>query len=202
MRGFQFLNVVYFVEEMFCIVEEIEVENVEYMVEFLYCDINGIERDCWEGLGFFFIIFVVILFIIQVRSGVGVYFNEVVVVGYFFIISLYLFVIKVLFKKGGYGKKYQVFGVEYMVGEGLYLVDQCYDFFQVGELCFVWVRKEVIVFGGLFNMFQIFMFSGIGFCEELEVLGILVVVDFFVVVSNLNNGDKMSNFDVVNFLGI
>lgn len=188
----------HFVEEMFRIAEEIEVENVEHMAELLHRDINGIERDRWEGPGSLFTTPVAISPTTQARSGVGAYLNEVVAAGYPLTISLHSLATKVLLKKGGHGKKPQAFGVEYMVGEGLYSADQRYDPSQAGELRSVRARKEVIVSGGSFNTPQILMLSGIGPREELEALGIPVVVDLPAVVSNPNNGDKTSNSDVAN----
>ncbi|KAF4809302.1 Oxygen-dependent choline dehydrogenase [Colletotrichum siamense] len=82
---------------------------------------------------------------------------------------------KILTKKSGPGLK--AYGVEYMVGEGLYEADQRYDPSVEPQLRTVIARKEVIISGGAFNTPQILKLSGIGPRQELEKFGIPVFVE-------------------------
>lgn len=91
---------------------------------------------------------------------------------------------RVLFKKKK-GVKPKAYGVEFLKGEGLYSADQRYDPQQEGELRKVVARKEVVVAGGAFNTPQILKLSGIGPREELEALGIPVIVDLPAVVCEI-----------------
>lgn len=82
-----------------------------------------------------------------------------------------------------HGKKPRAYGVEYLVGKGLYAADGRYDASQKGELRRVTASREVIVAGGAFNTPQILKLSGVGPRKELEALDIPVVVDLPAVVS-------------------
>lgn len=83
------------------------------------------------------------------------------------------------------GEHPKAYGVEYMIGEGLYAADRRYDAKAAGELRRVTASREVIVSGGAFNTPQILKLSGVGPREELEALGIEVVVDLPAVVCQL-----------------
>ncbi|ETS80812.1 hypothetical protein PFICI_08341 [Pestalotiopsis fici W106-1] len=83
---------------------------------------------------------------------------------------------RVLFENTQDGRP-KAYGVEYMVGEGLYAADRRYDAEAAGELRRVTASREVIVSGGAFNTPQILKLSGVGPRDELEALGIDVVVD-------------------------
>ncbi|KAK1537357.1 uncharacterized protein CCOS01_02677 [Colletotrichum costaricense] len=71
----------------------------------------------------------------------------------------------------------RAYGVEFMVGEGLYEADRRYDPSVEPQVRTVRAKKEVIVSGGAFNTPQLLKLSGIGPREELERFGIPVVVD-------------------------
>ena len=89
---------------------------------------------------------------------------------------------------GGYQKP-RAWGVEYMVGAGLYGADNRYNANETGELRTVRASREVIVSGGSFNTPQILKLSGIGPRQELEQLGIPVVADLPAVVSRSTVSD-------------
>ncbi|CAI6100052.1 unnamed protein product [Clonostachys chloroleuca] len=91
-------------------------------------------------------------------------------------ISTHSLATQILFDEKDVGEPTAV-GVEYLVGEGLYGADKRYNPDQTGTLRRAFASKEVIVAGGAFNTPQILKLSGIGPREELESLGIPVVVD-------------------------
>ncbi|GJC87190.1 oxygen-dependent choline dehydrogenase [Colletotrichum liriopes] len=169
-------NAASFVAEMFRQAEGIEVDGVEHMAELLHRDINGIEKDRYEDP---------LLFIVPAavspsnggRSGVAGYINEVVAAGHPLTVSLHSLATRVLLEQYRDGKKPKAYGVEYMVGEGLYSADQRYNASQTDKIRTVRAKKEVIVSGGSFNTPQILKLSGIGPREELENLGIPVLID-------------------------
>jgi choline dehydrogenase len=89
---------------------------------------------------------------------------------------------RVLFSNSTLHTTPRAYGVEYLVGEGLYAADSRYNASQTGELATVRASREVIVAGGAFNTPQILKLSGVGPREELEALGIHVVSDLPAVV--------------------
>lgn len=99
-------------------------------------------------------------------------------------LSLHSLATRVLFKKSPDGKP-KAFGVEYLKGEGLYGADRRYNASEAGELVKATASREVIIAAGAFNTPQILKLSGVGPREELEELGIDVVVDLPAVVSCL-----------------
>jgi choline dehydrogenase len=163
--------------ELFRQAEGIEVDGVEHMGELLHRDINRIDADRYEGASVY-LPPGAISPTTGGRSGIATYINEVVAAGHPLTVSLHSLATKVLFKKGGFGKKPKAYGVEYIVGEGLYSADGRYDpSQQEGRTRTVRAKKEVIVSGGTFNTPQILKLSGVGPREELKELGIPVVAD-------------------------
>ncbi|KAI9150571.1 Oxygen-dependent choline dehydrogenase 4 [Paramyrothecium foliicola] len=165
-----------FVEEMFRQAEGIEVEGVAHMAELLLRDLNSIENDRYED-ALMFVTPAALSPSTGARSGVATYLNQVVAAGHPLTISLHSLATKILLEKCKRGKNPKAYGVEYMVGEGLYSADGRYNASQAGEIRTVRAKKEVIVSGGTFNTPQILKLSGIGPREELQSLGIPVLVD-------------------------
>jgi len=164
---------------MFREVEGININGTADIVRLLRRDVNGIESDRYEPM-----IFGrpdAINPTTGSRSSVAEYINSVVAGGHPLTISLHSLATKILLDdRDGMPK---AVGVEYMVGEGLYSVDQRYNESQVGEIRTVRAKKEVIVSAGTFNTPQILKLSGIGPRDELEEHGIPVVIDMPAVVS-------------------
>lgn len=96
-----------------------------------------------------------------------------------------------------FDENHRAIGVEYLQGENLY--GACTRPRQEpGEKRRIYASKEVILAGGVFNTPQLLMLSGIGPREELERLGIKVLVDLAGVGKNLQDryeiavGNRMS----------
>lgn len=166
---------------MFRETEGIDVEDPAEMTELLLRDLNGIDPLRYEN-GLMYSTPVAIDPSTAARSGAGIYINQVIDAGHPLTISFHSLATRVLTKQGR-NKKPRAYGVEYMVGEGLYSADGRYDPEQTGEIREVYAKHEVIVSGGAFNTPQILMLSGIGPREELEAWNIPVVVDLPAVVS-------------------
>jgi choline dehydrogenase len=115
------------------------------------------------------------------RSSIAEYINSVIAAGHPLSISLHSLASRILFENSE-GNEPTAVGVEYMVGRGLYSVDQRYNRLQTGEIKTVRAKKEVIVSGGTFNTPQILKLSGIGPREELEAHDIPVIVELPAVV--------------------
>ncbi|RBR17956.1 hypothetical protein FVER53590_00262 [Fusarium verticillioides] len=178
-------NVANFFSQMFHETEGFDVEDPAEMTELLLRDINGPDPRRYEN-GRMYSTPVAIDPSTAARSGAGIYINQVIDAGHPLTISFHSLATRVLTKQGR-NKKPRAYGVEYMVGEGLYSADGRYDPEQTGEIREVHAKHEVIVSGGAFNTPQILMLSGIGPREELEAWDIPVVVDLPAVGSNLHD---------------
>ncbi|KAH7382389.1 hypothetical protein DE146DRAFT_770349 [Phaeosphaeria sp. MPI-PUGE-AT-0046c] len=171
-------NVAHFLSTYFRETEGIETSSTAQLADLLLRDINRVDGDRYETpLGFN-----LPLAISPTRGGrssIATHINGVIKAGHPLTLSLHSLATKVILEDCG-GKARAV-GVEFMVGEGLYSVDGRYNESQKGEVRTVKAKKEVIVSGGTFNTPQILKLSGIGPREELEELGIPVVVDLHAV---------------------
>ncbi|KAF2996739.1 hypothetical protein E8E13_006291 [Curvularia kusanoi] len=149
--------------------------NVTELAHLLVRDINKIDPDRYAS-NMTFSLPLAISPTTGSRSSIGKHINSVVAAGYPLTISLHSLATRVLLEKSNGNPK--AVGVEYMIGEGLYSVDDRYNASQKPEgVRTVRAKKEVIVAGGTFNTPQILKLSGIGPREELEELDIPVVVD-------------------------
>ena len=175
-------RVAQYIETMFRDAGDVEPESVEHMAELLDRDINRIDSDRYAR-PLMFVLPEAINPTTRSRSSLAHYINNVAKVGHPLTISLHSLATKILFEEND-GKP-KATGVEYLVGEGLYSVDARYNSSQEAETKTVKARKEVIISGGTFNTPQILKLSGIGPREELEKLGIPVLVDLPAVVSPL-----------------
>ncbi|KAM5526080.1 choline dehydrogenase [Fusarium oxysporum f. sp. phaseoli] len=178
-------NVANFFSQMFRETEGIDVEDPAEMTELLLRDLNGLDPRRYEN-GRMYSTPVAIDPSTAARSGAGIYINQVIDAGHPLTVSFHSLATRVLTKQGR-NMKPRAYGVEYMVGEGLYSADGRYDPEQTGEILEVHAKHEVIVSGGAFNTPQILMLSGIGPREELEPWDIPVVVDLPAVGSNLHD---------------
>ena len=160
--------------------EGIEVQSDEELVELLTRDLNRLDADRYKPS---LVPFPLSRTVEGRRNGAATFVKDVVAAGHPLTVSTNSLVTKVLFEKGGAGDKPKAYGVEYLKGESLYAADPRYDASKDGELKTVTASKEVIVAGGTFNTPQILKLSGVGPREELESLGISVVVDLPAVVS-------------------
>jgi choline dehydrogenase len=167
--------------QMFREIEGIDVQDPSEMSKLLLRDVNGPDPRRYEN-GLMYSTPVAIDPATAARSGAGIYINRVIDAGHPLTVSFHSLATRVLTKKLG-NKKPIAYGVEYMVGEGLYSADGRYNPEQTGKIKKVHARREVIVSGGAFNTPQILMLSGIGPREELERWNIPVVVDLPAVVS-------------------
>ena len=89
-------------------------------------------------------------------------------------------------------------GVEYLHGEKLYRACSQTSA-EPGEPRKIYASKEVILAGGAFNTPQLLMLSGIGPREELEPLGIKVIVDLPGVGKNLQDRYEITVGNRMNF---
>jgi choline dehydrogenase len=169
--------------------ERIEVEDLEHMLELYNRDLNRLDQDRYAS-PLICALPVAISPTTGSRSSIAHHINSVVDSGHPLTVSLHSLATKVLFETCD-GKP-KAIGVEYMVGEGLYSADTRYNTSQRGDIRTVRAKKEVIVAGGTFNTPQLLKLSGVGPREELEELGIPVVVDLPAVVSLPSNKRTMS----------
>ena len=89
-------------------------------------------------------------------------------------------------------------GVEYLRGEKLYRASSRPSE-EPGDPKTIYASKEVILAGGVFNTPQLLMLSGIGPREELEPLGIKVIVDLPGVGKNLQDRYEIAVGNRMNF---
>lgn len=186
------LGVTQFVREAIRELEGIEVESDDQMVELLERDMNRLDENRYEHPG----LFQMPLHInaTKERSGSRDYVartlaerNQDGSPKYPLTFSPRSLATRVLFKqRAGKDQKPKAYGVEYLVGEGLYAADDRYNASQNGELRTVRATREVIVAAGAFNTPQILKLSGLGPRQELEDLGIHVIADLPAVVSTYN----------------
>lgn len=161
---------------------------MEHMVELFDRDINRLDADRYATP---------LLFVLPEaihsgnRSSITDHINGAILASYPLTLSLQSLATRVLFDEQLDGRPKAV-GVEYLKGEGLYSADSRYDSSQSGQLKTVKANREVIVSGGTFNTPQILKLSGIGPRQELEALGILVLVDLPAVVSRWTNKTSCS----------
>lgn len=174
-------NVGRFLSSLIHETEGIEAEDVQQLAELLVRDINRIDPDRYAS-NLTFLLPLAIDPTSGSRSSIGKHLNSVVEAGHPLTISLHSLATRVILEQCDGRPKASA--VEYMVGEGLYSADRRYNASQqADDVRTVRARKEVIVAGGTFNTPQILKLSGIGPRDELEKLGIPVLVDLPAVVS-------------------
>jgi choline dehydrogenase len=161
--------------------EGIEPADIQELAKLLVRDINRIDPDRYAS-NLTFLLPLTISPTTDSRSSIGKHINSVVEAGYPLTISLHSLATRILFDQCEGRPK--AFGVEYMVGEGLYSADTRYNASQQPQdVRAVRAKNEVILAGGTFNTPQVLKLSGIGPREELEKLDIPVIVDLPAVVS-------------------
>ncbi|KAH7081275.1 hypothetical protein BKA63DRAFT_404856 [Paraphoma chrysanthemicola] len=168
-------NVARFVSSIVSETEEVEAEDVQQLAQLLVRDINTVDANRYES-NLTFLLPLAISPTTGSRSSIGKYINNVAEAGHPLTVSLHSLATRVIFEDCE--DKPKAVGVEYVIGEGLYSADRRYNASQqAAEIRTVRAKKEVIVAGGTFNTPQILQLSGIGPREELERLGIPLVVD-------------------------
>ncbi|KAG5656910.1 hypothetical protein KAF25_011079 [Fusarium avenaceum] len=171
---------------MFRETERIGVTGPSSLSELLLGDLTGIDPRRYEK-GLMYSTPVAVSPDTEARSGAGIYINQVIDAEHPLTISFHSLATRVLTKKIGHDEKPTVYGVEYMVGEGLYFVDGRYNPEQTGEIREVHAKHKVIVSGGTFNTPHILMLRGIGPRKELETWDTPVVVNLPAVGANLHD---------------
>jgi choline dehydrogenase len=129
--------------------EDIEVTDTEHLIELMERDINVQDHHFTPGV----YQDVVSTNQLRRRSGARDYIVETIEQGYPLTLSSHSLATKVLFDQTGIVPR--AYGVEYLVGEGLYSADRRYDPEQTEEVHNVTALKEVIVSGGTFNTPQL-----------------------------------------------
>ncbi|KAJ6783556.1 hypothetical protein PWT90_07710 [Aphanocladium album] len=170
-----------FVQKAVQELEGVLIEDEKQLVEKLGRDINTIDTRRYEKPG----VYSMPLHIDaeRRRSGARNYIARTVAARtkngspkYPLTLSTHSLVSRVLFRNGtAPDQKPRAYGVEYLVGEGLYAADGRFNATQNGELRTAIASREVIVSGGSFNTPQILKLSGVGPQEELKALGIPVI---------------------------
>lgn len=102
-------------------------------------------------------------------------------------ISTYSLATRLVFNESCDGKKPKAIGVELLQGKSLYRADPRSNPEVAGVKKVVYASKEVIVAGGVFNSPQLLQLSGIGPKDDLQKLGIKVVVDLPGVGTNMQD---------------
>lgn len=102
-------------------------------------------------------------------------------------IRTHCFATRILFDEASHHGKPRAVGVEFLEGQSMYKADPRFNTHNVGVKRTAHARKEVIVACGTFNTPQLLKLSGIGPRDELENLGIDVVVDLPGVGENLQD---------------
>ncbi|PVH97589.1 GMC oxidoreductase [Periconia macrospinosa] len=164
-------NVAQFMSDAALEVENITIRDNNHLTELLQRDIQSKEYSYTEGI----YQLVISMNETRRRSGSRNHIIDTINAGFPLTISPFSLATRVLFNKDG--DDVVAHGVEYLKGEALYAGDSRYDPAQSGELKTVTATREVIVAGGAINTPQILKLSGIGPREELENLGIEVIVD-------------------------
>ncbi|KAH9888174.1 GMC oxidoreductase [Xylariomycetidae sp. FL2044] len=153
--------------------EGIDVTSNDQLEELLGRDLNRIDADRYKPS---LVPFPLTRTANGQRNAAGRFVKQVVAAGYPLTVSTDSLATRVLFDTGL--DKPKAYGVEYMIGEGLYSADKRYNSSsQPTGLKNVTASREVIVAGGAFNTPQILKLSGVGPREELEALEIPVIVD-------------------------
>ncbi|KAK5994035.1 L-sorbose 1-dehydrogenase-like protein [Cladobotryum mycophilum] len=171
-----------FVREAISELEGVDVQDEQQMLEMLARDINEIDTKRYEKPG----VYSMPLHIDSKRrrSGARNFVAETVAARnrngsstYPLTLSTHSLASKILFRPAAGSRKPQAYGVEYIVGDGLYSADGRYNATQSGEVRRAQATREVIVAAGSFNTPQILKLSGIGPQQELQKLGIPVVAN-------------------------
>lgn len=173
------------------ILEGVNADSDEQLTELLNRDMNRLDTQRYEEQGVYR--FPLHVDALKRRSGARSYVsdtlnakNENGSAKYPLTLSTSSLATKVLFRNStSHGNSPRAYGVEYLIGEGLYSADRRYDTSETGQLARVTASREVIVSGGSFNTPQILKLSGVGPRDELEALGIPVVADLPAVVCTI-----------------